>query len=184
MPAPLDVKKPLRTVDLPKAKPIDFTLVATPDMIGRLAANLGLLELRKLRLTGRLVPQDRHDWHLLAQLGATAVQSCIATGAPVVTRIDTEIERVFVTDWQTHIPEVAEAEMPEDDRFEPLGETIDLEELVSEALALALPDFPRGDTTPPVEVSAAPPGAQPIDDALSRPFSGLAELKRKLEEGN
>ena len=40
-------------------------------------------------------------------------------------------------------PEGGEVEMPQDDATEALGDTIDLHGLFAEALALALPDFPR-----------------------------------------
>lgn len=181
MPAPLDVTEPLRPADLPKSTAIDLALVVTPDMMSRIEARLALSGLRKLRLTGRLIPYGQKDWHLQARLGATAVQSCIATDDPVVTRIDTDIERIFVADWKNDIPDSPEAEIPEDDRYEPLGDIIDLEELASEALALALPDFPRRSEAPPVEISAMPPGAKPLNDTSNRPFSGLAMLKKKLE---
>lgn len=176
------VTGPLRPADLPKSSPLDFALQVTPERTARIIAALGVRDLRKLRLTGRLRPTGRADWHLTARLGATVLQSCVATGAPVLTRIDTDLERLFVADWAAHVPDMAETEMPEDDRIDPLGEAIDLEALVTEALALALPDFPRSDEAAPVEVSARPAGTAPLEAAATRPFAALAELKRKLED--
>ncbi|MEM6578730.1 MAG: DUF177 domain-containing protein [Pseudomonadota bacterium] len=182
MPTPLDVTGPLRTADLPKSTSLDFTLQVSTEMTERVKSGLGLQDLRKLRLTGRLSPQGRSDWHLRAQLGATAIQDCIATGAPVLTRIDTDLERIYVADWAAHLPTDADAEVPEDDRFDPLGDFIDLEQLVTEAMALALPDFPRSEDADTVDMSVRPPGADPIENESTRPFAALADLKRKLEE--
>ncbi|MEM6375292.1 MAG: DUF177 domain-containing protein [Pseudomonadota bacterium] len=179
---PIEITGALKTSDLPKSRPLLFSLAITPDLIDRIKTSLDLQDLRKLRLTGQLAPKDRQDWHLTAKLGATAVQSCIATGAAVVNRVDCDIERFFIANWASHIPQESEAEMPEDDRFDPLGEVIDLEEILTEALALALPDFPRDAQADPVEITAHPPGTGPIDVAETRPFAALADLKRKMDE--
>jgi hypothetical protein len=52
------------------------------------------------------------------RLGATVVQPCVATLAPVTTRIETGVTRRYLADWQE--PEGEEAEMPEDDTTEAL----------------------------------------------------------------
>ena len=182
MPLFRDVPGLLRLSDLPKSGSVDFTLCVSPEMTDRLVAALDLLEIRKIRLSGCLKPYERTDWRLQAQLGATVSQRCIATEAPVVTRIDCELERIYVANWEAHVPQDAETEMPEDDRFEPLTDIIDLEQLVIEGLALALPDFPRSDGIAPIEITARPAGSDPIDNTTTRPFAGLADLKRRLEE--
>ncbi len=78
----------LRLADLPgrHETAVDFA----PDAAGRaaIAAELGLSDLRKLRLAGRMVPVGRTDWRLEATLGATVVQPCVVTLDPVVTRIE------------------------------------------------------------------------------------------------
>ena len=55
---------------------------------GALAEELGLLDLRKLRLSGRITPDGDSGWRLDATLGATVVQPCVVTLQPVTTRID------------------------------------------------------------------------------------------------
>lgn len=180
--SPTPVAGLLSVADLPKSSPLTFILDVSSEMEARIVAALELLELRKLRLTGELSPHGSTDWRLKAQLGATVGQSCIATAQLVRTRIDIELDRVFVANWAAHVPEVAEAEMPEDDRFDPLGDTIDLELLLTEALALALPDYPRSADAVAVEMTAAPPGVAAIDDEDTKPFAALADLKRKLED--
>src|SRR3712207_2008905 len=90
---------------------IPFAL--TPEAEGRaaVAADLGIPAVRKLRFEGRLVPEGRHDWRLEADLGATVVQECVVTLAPVTTRIDERIQRRYMADLPE--PEMGEAEMPE-----------------------------------------------------------------------
>jgi uncharacterized metal-binding protein YceD (DUF177 family) len=69
--------------------------------------------------------------------------------------------------------------MPEDDSTEPLPEIIDLTEVLREALALALPLYPRAPGAELGEAVFAAPGAAPIRDADLRPFAALASLVRK-----
>src|SRR6056297_1818478 len=67
-----------------------------PDAAARkmIAEELGLSDLRKLRLQGR-VSEDGADWVLDAHLGATVVQPCGGTLDPVTTRIDATVTRRF-----------------------------------------------------------------------------------------
>ncbi|WP_104020455.1 YceD family protein [Roseovarius nitratireducens] len=164
-----------------------------PDAAARatLAARLDLLDLRKLSLRGEITPDGPRDWLLSATLGATVVQPCGVTLAPVTTRIDETVTRRYTPDATP--PEAApvdEIEMPEDDTIEPLGAVIDLDAVLAEALALALPPWPRSDAAELGTLSAAPDGAEnDDDDAPRRPFAGLAGLRDRLagnddDEGN
>lgn len=188
MAKPLTDAAALRVADLPKGRTQPFDIVPDAAMRAALAEALNLLDLRKLTFRGTLAPSGRHDWRLVAELGATAVQECVATLAPVTTRIDTRIERRFLSDMPAPAdlaptPEDG-VEMPEDDSSEPLGSTIDLARVMHEALALALPDYPRADGADAAGAQVAPPGAPPIEDADLKPFAGLAGLKEKMEKGD
>jgi uncharacterized metal-binding protein YceD (DUF177 family) len=77
-------------------------------------------------------------------------------------------------------PEEDEAEAPADDTAEPLGDVIDPGDVMFEALALALPDYPRVEGASLPETVHAAPGVVPIRDEDLRPFAGLASLARKL----
>ena len=178
----------LRVADLPKGRTQSFHIVPDADARAALAEALGIEALRKLDFRGTLAPLGRRDWRLTAELGATAVQACVATLAPVTTRIDTQVERRFLSD----MPAPAEleptpedgVEMPQDDSEEPLGETIDLARVLHEALALALPDYPRAEGADTMAAQAAPPGSAPLRDEDLKPFAGLAGLKAKMEKGD
>lgn len=155
-----------------------FELV--PDAVARaaLAKSLAIPAVRKLRFTGTLRPAGRKDWHLAASLGATVVQPCSVTLVPVTTRIDEEVTRRYLADMPE--PEPGEVEMPEDDTVEPLPETLDLGAVMAEALALALPDFPRAEGVEMGPAVFSAPGVEPLTDESAKPLAGLAQLRDKL----
>jgi uncharacterized metal-binding protein YceD (DUF177 family) len=173
MPSP----RPFRAADLGRREPLQFRL--EPDATGRraLADLLGIAEIRKLRFAGTLAPEGRRNWRLEAVLGATVVQPCVISLAPVVTRIDEPVLRRYLADWAEPEP-CSETEMPEDDTAEPLGAEIDPAQVMAEALALALPDFPRAEGVELGTGAFAPPGAEPLTDEALRPFAALARLKK------
>ncbi len=171
---------PIRVARLDARKPMEFDLRPEPDIRARIAALLGLDGLRKLRFQGSLQPLGKRDWELRAELGATVEQPCAVTLAPVITRIDEPVTRRFLAEMTE--PEGLEVEMPEDDTVEKLGPEIDLSALALEALALALPAFPRakGADLSEAVLHKAPPGAAPIDEDRPKPFASLAKLRDKL----
>lgn len=159
------------------------TIDLQPDAAQRqqIATALGVDVLRKFRFQGVLRPSSRADWELVAELGATVVQPCAVTLAPVTTRIDEAVTRSFLADLPE--PEGLELEMPEDDTLEALGTEIDISAIALEALSLALPAFPRAadaGLSPSGALGIAPPGATPLPESRPKPFAGLAALKGKL----
>ena len=173
----LPYSHPYRVTDLAGRKPTRFDLRPDAAARARIAAALGILSLDAARLQGELRPAGRRDWSLEARLTATVTQACIVTLAPVTTGIDEAVARRFLSEMPE--PEGEEVEMPEDDSAEPLGEIIDAGAILVEALALALPAYPRAEGAELGSLSAAAPGAAPLDDETVRPFAGLAELMKK-----
>lgn len=172
---------PIALRALPHASEVTRTLEPDAETRAEIARELGLSELRKVRAEARLTPEGKRDWRLALRYGATVVQPCGVTLAPVVTRIEETVERRYLAHWRD--PEGDEVEMPEDDAAGPIPETLDLIEVLSEAIALAAPDYPRAEG---VELGAAvfaEPGVRPMTDDDARPFAGLAGLRDKLEEG-
>lgn len=167
-----------RVADLPQNAPTVFDLRPGAPEMRELAEALGLLDLRKLRLAGDIRASGRSDWRLRAHLGATVVQPCVVTLEPVTTRIDIPVTRLFTADLPE--PDAPEVEMPEDDDAEPLGKLIDPATVMAEALALALPQYPRGDGVELGEAVFTEPGQAPMRDEDARPFAGLAGLRDKL----
>ena len=158
----------------------NFALDPPAEVRKALAERLDILGLRKLRFAGRLEPDGKRDWRLLAELGATAVQSCVVTLAPVTTRIDEDVERLYVADMPG-LPEAEEVEMP-DETVEPLPAALDLGAVMAEALALALPAWPRAEGAGSDNRAFAEPGTRPMTDEDTRPFAGLKDLMRRDED--
>lgn len=153
----------------------------TPDAAAAraIADELGLSALRKLRFVGEVRAQGSADWVLTATLGATVTQPCAVTLAPVTTRIDVPVRRVYLRDISYDI-DAPEIEMPEDDAAEPLGQWIEPEVVMIEALSLAMPDYPRAPGVALGETVLTEPGKAPLTDEAARPFAGLADLKAQL----
>ncbi|MEO1676545.1 MAG: DUF177 domain-containing protein [Pseudomonadota bacterium] len=173
----------IRLTSLPPGKSATISYRPNPSAVDEIRGRLDLLGLRKMRLEGTLTPLGRRDWQLDAELGATVVQPCAITLDPVTTRIDETLTRRYLADWAP--PAEAEAEIPEDDSAEALPDVLDIAALAEEALALALPPFPRADGAALGEMSATPPGAAPIgEEEAEKPFAGLADLKKRLEGPN
>jgi uncharacterized metal-binding protein YceD (DUF177 family) len=169
----------LRLSDLAQRRAHRFDRHPDDGHLTALAETLDLIALRKVRFTGTLDPVGTRDWDLTGRLGATVVQPCVATLVPVTTRIEEWVERRFRADLPEP-DEGGETEMPEDDTLEPLPAAIDLDAILAEALALALPPYPRADGTEPVQAQHAEPGQTPMTDADTRPFAGLAGLRDRL----
>ncbi len=171
-----------RVSALSPRRPQRFEIAPDEAETRALAETLGLRGLRKLRFDGEISAEGEADWRLEGHLGATVTQSCVVTLEPVTTRIEENVIRRFLRDWPP--PEERqgeEVEMPEDETIDPLGTEIDVGAVMTEALALALPAYPRAEHAEIEEVVAAPPGAEPVTDAELKPFAGLAALKKKLE---
>ncbi len=181
MPEDMPPQTSLRVADLPQNRATRFNMVPDATQRDRVADDLGILGIRKLTFAGAIAAEGKNDWKLTADLGATVEQACVVTLEPVVTRIDLSVTRKFVADLETGLEE--EVEMPDDDSQEPLGAEIDLLRVMSEALALALPDYPRRDDASLENTAFSAPGVAPMTDEDTKPFAGLAGLKDKLEKG-
>jgi uncharacterized metal-binding protein YceD (DUF177 family) len=184
---PLPVSMPLRVADLPARKPKRFDLRPAPEVLPLVAGLIGAESVRKLSFKGEIRPAGKHDFVLEGDLGATVVQACVVTLAPVTTRIEEHVTRRYLTEMPSpaeHSDPGAEGmEMPEDDTAEPLPEVIDPGSVLLEALALAMPLYPRAEDAALDQADFSPPDAAPLTDAALKPFAGLAALRDKLENG-
>ncbi|MCF7725690.1 DUF177 domain-containing protein [Sulfitobacter sp. M220] len=172
----------MRVAELSQNAQTPFSLRPDADSLRKIAEELDLSALRKLSFEGRLKALGRSDWQLEARLGATVVQPCVVTLEPVQTRIDVDVTRLFVQDYEE--PEETEVEMAEDDRTEPLGAWIDPAVVMIEALALEIPEYPRADGAELGQAVYTKPGEAPMTDEDARPFAGLANLKDQLKDSN
>ncbi|MEM1264872.1 MAG: DUF177 domain-containing protein [Pseudomonadota bacterium] len=167
--------RPLRLRGLAPALTHTVAETATEAECRATAEALGLLGLRKLRLSGRLAPHEKAGWELTADLGATVTQACVLTLAPVTTRVETRVVRRYAPDIAP-MPDGAELGPEDDLETEPLPEILDLGEVAIEALALAMPDYPRADG------AELPESAQDHETDAQResPFAALVSLSKKI----
>ncbi len=179
MPLPPDPWSHLVRLSVTRRAEETFELKPDANARAALAERLGISAIRKLRLAGRVTPEGSRDWRLEAELGATVVQPCVVTLAPVTTRIDETVTRRYLA----HVPsyeEGSEIEMPEDETAEALPAALDLGSVMEEALALALPAYPRAEGVDGGAQALAGPGVAPMTDEDAKP---LAQLKRLLDDG-
>ncbi|MCF6232757.1 MAG: DUF177 domain-containing protein [Rhodobacteraceae bacterium] len=173
---------PLRVVDLAQNATNAFDIRPGPAALRGLADQLGLKNLRKLRFDGDIRAIGKCDWQITAHLGASVVQDCVVTLAPVSTRIDRDVKRSFLANWSE--PTKDDVEMREDETIDPLGSHIDLMEVMREALALALPLYPRATGADLEQAVFTKPGQKPMQDEDARPFAGLADLGAQLNKAS
>ncbi|MCX7566095.1 DUF177 domain-containing protein [Sulfitobacter sp. F26169L] len=172
----------LRVSSLSQSGKTPFSLRPDAATLAELAQSLELSGLRKLSFEGHIEPFADTDWRVVARLGATVVQPCVVTLEPVTTRIDIDVIRKFVRDYtEADAPEI---EMPEDDTVEPLGTWIDPAQIMEEALALAVPEYPRKEDATTGTIRVTEPGKKPMTDEDARPFAGLAALKNQLGDNS
>lgn len=165
--------------DIPKGSTRRFDLTFDDQHLQAALETLGLLEIRKARITGTLAPEGRKNWRLQAEVGASLSQACVLTLMPVKARIDTSVNRLFLTDWEE--PEGDSVmEMTMDEDSDPLGEEIDLEQIAIEAIAMALPPYPHAEGATLEKQVFSEPGVTPMTDEDAKPFAGLAALRNKI----
>ncbi len=148
--------------------------------IAEITRVLGTEEIRKLRFDYALSAAPK-GWDLNGTIGATVVQACVITGAPVTARID---ETFLLKYRRMEDVTASEAEMPEDTDIEPLAEDIDLRQVISEQIALLLPDFPRSADAEFDGVQVGPPGQKAMTDEDAKPLAGLAALRAKMTDNS
>ncbi len=152
--------------------------------ISKIAKQLDLLSVEKIDFKGKISAHGKKKWLLSGKLGATALQQCVVTLEAVKCRIDEKIVRIYIP--VEEIPSLEkddgrDVELELDENLEPLTNSLDLSTIALEALALALPDYPRSNNAEYVTRSIG------IDDQIveeensQNPFAILNTLKKKLK---
>lgn len=169
----------LRVADLSQNAPTLFEIVPDAADLSRIAEEMDLIGLKKLRFKGEVKARGQRDFELRGHIGFTVVQPCVVSLEPVSTRVDAPVDRLFIAGLE--LPDGEEVEMTEDDTTEPLGSHIELEAVMLESLALNLPLYPRKNGAELGESVHAEPGVTPMRDEDTRPFAGLAALRDQLK---
>ena len=178
MPTPKDPHT-LLIADLKDGAENSFNFKLDSTRCAQMADRLGILLLRKVSFKGTLTPQGNRGWRLKAQAGATFQQSCVVTLDPVTNRLDETVILNYSHDIHDPAPEI-DFEMQEDTSQELLTQEINLIEVLTEAISLALPIYPKSTRATVGETSFTEPGKNPMSDEDAKPFAGLAALKTSL----
>lgn len=167
---PLPVSHRIRTAEIAGHRRLPFRLAPDEAARATLAAELGASAIGRLSFEGTLSPAGGRDLLLEARLKASVTQPCVVTTVPVTTRIHEHVTRRYLADMPE--PEGEEVEMPEDETAEPLPRVLDLAEVMAEALALAMPLYPRA----PGAALGPEAGEPDAAEETNRPFAGLKSL--------
>jgi uncharacterized metal-binding protein YceD (DUF177 family) len=176
-----EISHPLRICDMPKSKNTAFDVRFSNDEMAQVATILSAITVKKMRITGKISPSGAKDWVLTAIAGATVTQTCVVTLVPVQTRVDNPITLTYSTDYQVEGIESV-TEMTTDENIEPLTDEIDLTEVAIEAIAIALPTYPKSPGAHMETSVFAAKDVTPMTDADTKPFASLASLKDKLSK--
>jgi len=166
-------------------EPEGFSAKATPMEAEALARRLGLLDLTDFSIEAE-IRKWRRGVRVTGRIVADVSQECIVTLDPVPDHIDETFDRGFLPerDIVGDVKPGQEVEIEDDpelgDLPDLLGEALDLGEIATEALILALDPYPRADGEDPLDLAAAPPGEAPISDEEVKPFAALAQLRDKM----
>jgi uncharacterized metal-binding protein YceD (DUF177 family) len=167
-----DFARVLVLARVPAGEAFEVDIAPTEKEAAALARLIGATSVRRMRLSGRLAPAGG-GWRLDGRLGATVVQPCVVTLEPVTTRVDVAVQRLWLPETggpSAEVVLIADAE----DEPDPLGDRIDLGLVATEALALAVPAYPRKPG------AALPPSGEAAEGDRQRPFAALAALRGKL----
>jgi uncharacterized metal-binding protein YceD (DUF177 family) len=152
------------------------TITANEQERAKIAAFLGLQELRAFTAELDLARWRAKGVRVTGTFKADVVQTCVVTLEPLDAHVEASFERRFQP------PEKAQAEIDEtkeimvdplaEDPPEPMGHDVDVGEILVEELSLSLDPYPR---KPGVEYKGDSPEAK-----RDNPFAALAKLKPKL----
>ena len=164
-------------VDMLGEEPRGLTIKAEPGERAALAQRFRLPEIAELEAEAQLVRKGL-EVRARGRLRARVTQSCVATGEPVETGVDTPFEIVFRPQPEVNAPdEEVELSKAELDVVFYDGASVDVGEAVAETLALNLDPYPR---SPGAEAALKAAGVKSEEEA--GPFGALAGLREKLSK--
>jgi len=168
-------------------EPEAYSAKATPVECEALMRRFDLIGLKDFSVEAE-IKRWKNGVRVTGHISADVMQRCIVTLEPVPDHIKEDFDRGYLPerDIVGDAKPGQEIEIEDDSELgdlpDVLGETLDLGELASEALSLALNPYPRAEGEETFEFQAAPPGETPITDEDTKPFASLAAYREKLEK--
>lgn len=118
-----------------------FEVVPSADEVAQLVERFDFIAVEDCRAAVEIRKVARGCWDVTGTLWATVTQACVVTGVPLTESVDFAIEERYVRDHEES--ETVEVSL---DGVEPLKNgAIDIGELVTQSLALAVTAWPRSD---------------------------------------
>ena len=146
-------------------KLLKFEVIPTAEEIAELVERFGFVAIDDCHATLSVRTVARDCWDVNGRLTAIVTQSCVVSGVPITETVDFIIEERYVR--ETDNSDTVEVNL---DGVEPLTNgAIDIGEMVSQSLGLAVTAWPRADD--------AKEGFQLGEVAEDHPFASLSVLK-------
>jgi hypothetical protein len=179
---PVPFSRPMEVARLRRDGETQFRITAEPDELVELARYLDVDRIDRLSLAGFISPAEGGGWRVRGRLVAQIEQACVISLAPLSTRHNAEIERLYLPADQL-VPQ-SDVQFLHDDQDLPdtYTDSIDPAELAVESLLLMIDPFPRAEGARLDRHSFTGPGITPMSDEASQPFASLAALKRRSSE--
>lgn len=176
-------QRPMRVDQFRRDAQTRFRIASEPGENAALARYLGVDAVQRLTLAGFVSPHGKDGWRVHARLVAKIVQTCVVTLEPIHSRIDEEIERIYVPEHlNRHRTEVILLPDEEDvpDYF---ADIIDPGQLAVESLLLSIDPYPRREGAELDKEAEIVHHSGDDADTTTRPFAGLADLLRRSNTG-
>lgn len=169
--------------ELPTKTSRRISTEATDAECAALAESLDLKEIRQLTVKAEIAPAAAGEgvWRVSGEVTASIDQACVVTLGPVKARLEEPFDRMFSRFAEEDTAIDIDIEYDQDDPPEPLGDGVDIGALAIEALVLGLNPYPRTRGAEFQAISTAPPGVEPLTPEATKPFAGLASLKKAME---
>ena len=161
--------------DLIKSRNHYINYVYSEEEKSKLTNTLDIGKVISLSFESTLSQNRNENYRFLASVSAIIVQNCIITLAPVKTKLNFTVERHYcvrnsVLNSKITIPNILKEEV------EYLEKTLDVNEVIFEALSLEIPDYPRRKNAQFKGISVTQNGLKPLEEPEDNPFSALKDL--------
>lgn len=168
-----EFSRPVRLDEIGDAARL-ITIAADPAEREALARRFALVSIGRLEAEGN-IHRSGDTVFVGGRLRAEAMQSCVATGEPLLATLDVPFSLRFVPEESVSPAEEVELSEEDCDTLIYAEGAIDLGEAVAETLALSLEPFPRSPNADAVLEAAGV-----VDESEVGPFAVLKGLRGKL----